>query len=94
MSSLMQRGRTLIASAPAALTVFGIAILPAFMLSVRGAAFLSFSLLLVAAFGWMLSAPAPGISLSSHTHSLSLCTYASWGMGLPFKSCREQSRPL
>ena len=62
MSSLMQRGRTLIASAPAALTVFGIAILPAFMLSVRGAAFLSFSLLLVAAFGWMLSAPAAVMS--------------------------------
>ncbi|NWK45134.1 O-antigen ligase family protein [Ralstonia pickettii] len=62
MSSLMQRSRTLIASAPAALAVFGIAILPAFMLSVRGAAFLSFSLLLVAAFGWMLAAPAEVMS--------------------------------
>ncbi|MEV8472134.1 O-antigen ligase family protein [Ralstonia sp. UNC404CL21Col] len=58
MSGLMQRGRTLIASAPAALAVFGISILPAFMLSVRGAAFLSFLLLLVAAFWSMLAAPA------------------------------------
>jgi len=58
MSGLMQRGRTLISSAPAALAVFGIAILPAFMLSVRGAAFLSFLLLLVSAIWSMLAAPA------------------------------------
>lgn len=57
MSSLTQRGRTLIASAPAAMAVLGIAILPAFMLSVRGAAFLSFSLLLAAAFWSMLASP-------------------------------------
>ncbi|MGN6263287.1 MAG: O-antigen ligase family protein [Ralstonia sp.] len=57
MSGLTQRSRTLISSVPAALAVFGIAILPAFMLSVRGAAFLSFLLLLVSAFWSMLAAP-------------------------------------
>ncbi|WP_024972425.1 O-antigen ligase family protein [Ralstonia pickettii] len=62
MSSLMQRGRTLISSAPAALAVFGIAILPAFMLSVRGAAFLSFLLLLVAALWSMLASPADAMN--------------------------------
>ncbi|TXD61128.1 O-antigen ligase family protein [Ralstonia sp. TCR112] len=62
MSGLTQRGRTLVSSAPAALAVFGIAVLPAFMLSVRGAAFLSFSLLLVAAFWSMLAAPAEVLS--------------------------------
>ncbi len=62
MSGLMQRGRTLISSAPAALAVFGIAILPAFMLSVRGAAFLSFLLLLIAAIWSMLAAPAEAMN--------------------------------
>ncbi|CAJ0812446.1 hypothetical protein LMG19087_01442 [Ralstonia wenshanensis] len=62
MSGVMQRGRTLISSAPAALAVFGVAILPAFMLSVRGAAFLSFVLLLVSAFWAMLTAPADVMS--------------------------------
>ncbi|CAJ0722809.1 MULTISPECIES: O-antigen ligase family protein [Ralstonia] len=62
MSGLMQRGRTLISSAPAALAVFGIAILPAFMLSVRGAAFLSFLLLLVAALWSMLASPADAMN--------------------------------
>jgi len=62
MSGLMQRGRTLISSALAALAVFGIAILPAFMLSVRGAAFLSFLLLLIAAIWSMLAAPAEAMN--------------------------------
>ncbi|MCP1173540.1 O-antigen ligase family protein [Ralstonia chuxiongensis] len=62
MSGLTQRSRTLISSVPAALAVFGIAILPAFMLSVRGAAFLSFLLLLVAAIWSMLAAPADVMS--------------------------------
>ena len=62
MSGLMQRGRALISSAPAALAVFGIAILPAFMLSVRGAAFLSFLLLLVAALWSMLASPADAMN--------------------------------
>ena len=53
----MQRSRTLVSSVPAGLAVLGIAILPAFMLSVSGAAFLSFSLLLVAALWSMLASP-------------------------------------
>jgi O-antigen ligase len=53
----MQRSRTLMSSAPAGLAVLGIAILPALMLSVSGAAFLSYSLLLVAALWAMLASP-------------------------------------
>lgn len=58
MSALGQRGRALVASVPAGLTVLGIVILPAFMLSARGAAFLAFSLLLVGALLSMLTSPA------------------------------------
>lgn len=57
MSGLMQRGRALVSSAPAGLAVLGIGILPAFMLSVSGAAFLSYSLLLVAGLWAMLASP-------------------------------------
>ncbi|MCO5401302.1 O-antigen ligase family protein [Ralstonia soli] len=54
----MQRSRMLVSSMPVALAVLGIVILPAFMLSVTGAAFLAFTLLLIAAFGSMLASPA------------------------------------
>lgn len=58
MSGLLQRSRMLVTSMPVALAVLGIVILPAFMLSVTGAAFLAFTLLLIAAFGSMLASPA------------------------------------
>lgn len=58
MSGRVARGRALMNSVPAVLAVVAIAILPAFMLSVRGAAFLAFSLLLAAALWSMLASPA------------------------------------
>jgi len=57
MSGLMQRSRTLVSSVPAGLAVLGIVILPAVMLSVSGAAFSAFLLLLIAALWSMLASP-------------------------------------
>lgn len=62
MSAVVRRGRTLVRSVPEVLAVVAIAILPAFMLSVRGAAFLAFSLLLAAALWSMLAPPADVMS--------------------------------
>ena len=62
MSAVVRRGRTLVRSVPEVLAVVAIAILPAFMLSVRGAAFLAFSLLLAAALWSMLASPTDGMS--------------------------------
>lgn len=62
MSAVVRRGRTLVHSVPEVLAVVAIAILPAFMLSVRGAAFLAFSLLLAAALWSMLAPPADVMS--------------------------------
>jgi O-antigen ligase len=61
MSGTKQQVRALIGSVLAGLAVLGITILPAFMLSVRGAAFLGFSMVVAAAFGSMLLAPAQSL---------------------------------
>ena len=54
MSGVAQRGRAAVSGLPAVLSVLGIVILPALMLSMHGAAFLAFTLLLVSALLSML----------------------------------------
>lgn len=62
MSVLAQRSRALVSCLPAGLALMAIVMLPTLTLSVRSAAFVAFTLLLVAALGLMLAAPSKIVS--------------------------------